>query len=117
MRSIVIIARGRKLVDGPRPQIKREFAGGTVALRSRGIRPGPPDPADRTLVASADDYGASAEVQLATGADPDRLLKTLVNEDSRTRPFRGRGAFTSRPFSSRRSEPTPPRAGQRGTPC
>ncbi len=33
---------------------------------------------DRKLVAKADDYGASAEVELAAGADPDELLRSLV---------------------------------------
>jgi ABC-2 type transport system ATP-binding protein len=79
---IVIIARGKKLVDGPLAQIKRDFGGRHIALtftknsdRATRIL------SDRALVASSDDYGASAEVQLAAGADPDRLLKTLVQED------------------------------------
>jgi ABC-2 type transport system ATP-binding protein len=33
---------------------------------------------DRTLVAKADDYGASAEIELADGADHDELLRSLV---------------------------------------
>jgi ABC-2 type transport system ATP-binding protein len=34
---------------------------------------------DRALVAQVDDYGASAEVRVAEGAEPDQLLSRLVN--------------------------------------
>ncbi len=79
---IVIIARGHKLVDGPLAQIKREFGGRHIALTfTRNSERATRILSDRTLVASFDDYGDSAEVQLAPGADPDRLLKTLVQED------------------------------------
>jgi len=37
--------------------------------------------ADRTLVAKVDDSGAQAEVELAESGDPERLLRTLVQED------------------------------------
>ncbi|MEO7073587.1 MAG: DUF4162 domain-containing protein, partial [Rhodanobacter sp.] len=43
--------------------------------------------ADRTLVASVDDYGASAELQLAEGADPQVLLAALVREGVALRHF------------------------------
>jgi ABC-2 type transport system ATP-binding protein len=33
---------------------------------------------DGSLVAKLDDSGATAEIELATGADPDRLLSDLV---------------------------------------
>ena len=36
---------------------------------------------DRVLVARVDDYGASAEVELADGTDPERLLRTLIDAD------------------------------------
>jgi ABC-2 type transport system ATP-binding protein len=79
---VVIIARGHKLVDGPLAQIKREFGGRHIALTfTRNSDRATRILADRTLVASSDDYGGSAEVQLAPGGDPDRLLKTLVQED------------------------------------
>lgn len=79
---IVIIARGQKLVDGTLAQVKQEFGGRHIALTfTRHADKAMRILADRTLVEKADDYGASAEVQLALGADPDRLLKTLVQED------------------------------------
>jgi ABC-2 type transport system ATP-binding protein len=79
---IVIISRGRKVVDGSLADVKREFGGRHVALTYTRN----PDRAarvlsDRTLVAKADDYGATAEVELAPGGDPDRLLRTLLQED------------------------------------
>jgi ABC-2 type transport system ATP-binding protein len=79
---VVIIARGKKLVDGPLSQIKREFGGRHIALKfTRNSDKAHRILSDTTLVGSFDDYGASAEVQLATEGDPDRLLKTLVQED------------------------------------
>ena len=79
---VVIIARGRKVVDGSLAQIKKDFGGRHIALTfTRNSDRAARILADRALVEKVDDYGASAEVQLAPGADPDRLLKTLVNED------------------------------------
>ena len=79
---IVIISRGRLVVNGSLAEIKREFGGRHVALsftrnkeRAAGIL------ADRSLLQKVDDYGASAEVELAPSGDPDRLLKSLVEQD------------------------------------
>ncbi len=79
---IVIIAHGEKVVDGPLAQIKGEFGKSHVALtftRNAGAARRPL--ADPRLVARVDDSGASAEVELARGADPEALLKALVAED------------------------------------
>jgi ABC-2 type transport system ATP-binding protein len=79
---IVIIARGQKVVDGSLSEVKREFGGRHVALTfSRNGDRAAPVLGDRSLVERVDDYGASAEVQLAAGADPDRLLRALVGTD------------------------------------
>jgi ABC-2 type transport system ATP-binding protein len=85
---IVIIARGRKVVDGTVSQVKADFGGRHVALgfthdKERAAR----ILADRQLVASVDDYGASAELQMADGADPERLLAALVGEGVGLRRF------------------------------
>lgn len=79
---IVIIARGRKVVDGTLMGVKQEFGGRHVALsftrnRDRAAR----ILSDRSTVARVDDYGASAEVQLVDGTDPDRLLRALIEQD------------------------------------
>jgi len=76
---VVIISRGRKVVDGTMAEVKREGGRRHVALTfhrdgARAARVLD----DRSLVASAADNGASAEVELAAGADPDRLLQALM---------------------------------------
>jgi len=79
---IVIISRGRKIVDGTLADVKREFGGRHVALTfTRNADRAAPILADRSLVGKVDDYGATAEVELADGGDPDRLLHALVRED------------------------------------
>jgi ABC-2 type transport system ATP-binding protein len=79
---VVIIARGHKVVDGPLAQVKREFGGRHIALTfTRNSDRAQRIMADRALVAHADDYGASAELELQTDADPDQLLRRLVQED------------------------------------
>lgn len=76
---IVIIARGRKIVDGRIGDVKRDFGGSYVAL-SFGHDAGRAASVlgDRALVSQIDDYGASAEVRLADGAQADHLLSRLV---------------------------------------
>ena len=76
---IVIIARGEKVVDGTLAEVKR--ADGRVHLALTFSRNGGSAKAvlaDPALVASVDDSGASAEVMLAPGVDPDRVLRALV---------------------------------------
>ncbi len=76
---IVIIARGEKIVDGRVADVKREFGGSYVALSfSHHPERALPVLRDRALVAQVDDYGATAEIQLAPGADVDRVLAALV---------------------------------------
>jgi len=80
--GVVIIARGEKVVDGPLAQIKHEFGKSHVALTfSRNQAAAKRVLADRNLVAHADDAGASAEIELAVGAEPDALLRALVQAD------------------------------------
>jgi ABC-2 type transport system ATP-binding protein len=79
---IVIIARGRTVVDGALSDVKRQFGGRHVALSfTRNKERAAKVLADRTLIEKLDDYGASAEVELAASGDADRLLRTLVQED------------------------------------
>ncbi len=76
---IAIIARGEKVVDGPLGDIKREFGHRFVALSfSRNAEAAARVLQDRRLVAKVDDYGASAEVELAAGAEGEALLGALV---------------------------------------
>jgi ABC-2 type transport system ATP-binding protein len=79
---VVIIARGRKVVDGPLSQVKKDFGGRHVALTfTRNADRAARVLGDRSLVEKVDDSGASAEVQMAPGGDPERLLKGLIAED------------------------------------
>jgi len=78
---IVIIAHGEKRVDGTLAQIKRDFGGQHVALAyTRNAERASRVLQDRTLVSKVSDFGATAEVELATGETGDRLLETLVRE-------------------------------------
>jgi ABC-2 type transport system ATP-binding protein len=85
---IAIIARGEMVVNGTVAQVKEDFGGRHVALgfthdkaRAENIL------ADRALIAHVDDYGATAELQLADGADPEQLLTALVREGVGLRRF------------------------------
>jgi ABC-2 type transport system ATP-binding protein len=85
---IAIIARGEMVVNGTVAQVKEDFGGRHVALgfthdkqRAASIL------ADRALIARVDDYGASAELQMADGADPEQLLAALVREGVGLRRF------------------------------
>jgi len=76
---VTIISRGRKVVDGPLAEIKREEGTRYVALRfHRDAARASGVLRDRRHVARVDDHGASAELELAAGADPDALLADLV---------------------------------------
>jgi ABC-2 type transport system ATP-binding protein len=76
---IVIISRGHKVVDGTVRDVKAEHGGRHIAL---GFTDGKSDAtrilADRRLVSKVDDYGATAEVELAEGANSNELLRQLV---------------------------------------
>jgi len=79
---IVIIARGEKVVDGRLAEVKQEGGKSHVALSfTRNAEAARRVLSDRTLVQVVDDAGASAEVQLAAGADSERLLRALVAAD------------------------------------
>jgi len=76
---IVIIARGEKVVDGSISEVKAGFGTRNIALSfGAGKEAAERILADRTLVAKADDYGASAEVSMAEGVSPQVLLAALV---------------------------------------
>ena len=85
---IVIIARGQKIVDGSVADVKREFGGKHVAIEfSREKERAAAVLADRALVERLDDYGASADVQLADGASADELMVALVQAGARMNRF------------------------------
>lgn len=85
---VLIMARGHTVVDGPLAQVKAESGKRHIALEFAG----PHEQAqkilaDRTLVGSVDDYGASAEVSMADGVDSSELLKALVGDEVKLNRF------------------------------
>jgi ABC-2 type transport system ATP-binding protein len=76
---VAIVARGKLVVNGTVAQVKADFGGRHVALGfAHGRERAEAVLADPRLVARLDDYGASAELKMAEGADPERLLAALV---------------------------------------
>jgi ABC-2 type transport system ATP-binding protein len=86
--SVCIIARGRKVVDGPLADVKQEHGGRhLVVALERGEGSASRLFNDRKLVANADDYGQYAELELASGVDPQAVLAELVRIGARVSRF------------------------------
>lgn len=76
---VAIVARGKLVANGTVAQVKADFGGRHVALGFAGDRhQADAILADPRLVARLDDYGASAELKMAEGAEPGQLLAALV---------------------------------------
>jgi ABC-2 type transport system ATP-binding protein len=79
--AVCIIARGEKVLDGAVAQVKAEHGTRNIALVI-GDGAGRTGAArvlqDQTLVARVDDSNRAFEIELAPGADPQRLLRQLV---------------------------------------
>ncbi len=77
---IVIIARGEKVVDGQLADIKSNYGKSHLALEFVSNREqAAPILQDPKLFLSVDDYGVSAEGEMAPGVDGDTVLRALVN--------------------------------------
>lgn len=77
--ALCIIARGEKVLDGKLAEIKRSHGGVHVVLAVEQWTSGlNAVVADRALVAKADNYGVYAELELAAGADSQRLLRCII---------------------------------------
>lgn len=85
--AVCIIAGGEKVVDGPLAEVKRRHGGSHVIVAAERGAALEATFADRSLVAKADSYGNYAEVELAGGADPQRLLERLVAAGTRVSRF------------------------------
>ena len=87
--SVCIIAGGRKVLDGTVAAVKAENAGRTVALAVEGGA----DAAvmavlgDRALVERVDDNNRYFEVELMVGADPQVLLRRVLDAGARISRF------------------------------
>src|SRR5256714_9663577 len=85
---LCIIARGRKLIDGSLAEVKRTHGGKHVIVAFDGSQGGAQQVfADRRLVAKIQDYGQQAELELAPGADPQEILRVLVESGARLARF------------------------------
>jgi len=76
--AVCIIARGAKVVDGPLAEVKRRHGGSHLIVAAERAAALDAVLSDRRLVARADDYGNYAELELAPGAEPQRILQALV---------------------------------------
>ena len=87
--AVCIIARGEKVLDGSVAAVKAENAGHTVALALEGGASTAVGAilADRTLVERVDDQNRYFEVELAPAADPQELLRRVVDAGARVQRF------------------------------
>ncbi len=86
--AVCIISRGRKVLDGRVTDIRREHGARNVVLSvADGSAALPGILGDRTLVTRADQYPQYAEIELAPGADPQRLLETVIRHGLIVRRF------------------------------
>jgi ABC-2 type transport system ATP-binding protein len=82
--SICLINRGRKLLDGPIREIKRNFGSRVIAIDGEGFENVIQDP---ELVSSVEQLRDRVEVVPATGIDPQTLLQRLVSAGAFIRRF------------------------------
>ncbi|MBI4420513.1 MAG: ATP-binding cassette domain-containing protein [Gemmatimonadetes bacterium] len=86
--QLCIIARGKKLVDGPLAEVKRTHGGRHLTLAfDGGAGAAAPLLSDRRFVHKADEYGQYAELELVPEADPQELLRALVASGARLTRF------------------------------
>ena len=87
--AVCIIARGDKVLDGAVSAVKAAHAGKVVALSVAGeSRQGIGGIlADRSLVARVDDQNRFYEINLAPGADPQLLLRRVVDSGATVHRF------------------------------
>jgi ABC-2 type transport system ATP-binding protein len=79
--AVCIIAGGVKVLDGPIAAVKESHGGRHVALELTDSAADcvPEILEDRALVSRVDDANRSLDLELAPGADPQRLLQRLVS--------------------------------------
>ncbi len=82
--DVCMINRSRKVLDGPMREIRRSFARNAVALQFEG---GDGVLDDASLVANTRQNGDDTEALLATDANPQVLLKRLIESGAVIRKF------------------------------
>ena len=97
--QLCIIARGRKLADGPLSDIKRTHGGHHLVIGFDGSVGGAAQVfADKRLTSKVDNYGQYAELELAAGVDAQRILHALVASGARLSRFEMREASLHKIF-------------------
>jgi ABC-2 type transport system ATP-binding protein len=78
--AVCIIAQGDKVLDGPIEEVRQQHGGTHVALSLGGSSANGVGAVlnDRRLVARLDDSNRFFEIEVATGADPQLLLRRLM---------------------------------------
>ena len=85
---LCIIARGKKLIDGTLAEVKQQRGGRNLLITFDGSQGNARQVfADPRLVARVQDLGQQAELELASGADPQEILRALVNSGARLSRF------------------------------
>ena len=87
--AVCIVARGEKVLDGSMASVRAEHGGRhlALALEGAGIAGVAEVLRDPALVARVDDSNRSFEIELADGADPQQLLRRLVERGAAIRRF------------------------------
>jgi ABC-2 type transport system ATP-binding protein len=87
--SVCIVAHGDKVLDGGVAEVKASRGTRNIALAIDGEVPGGVQSilADKKLVTRADDQNRYFEIELATGANPQDLLKKVIATGAAVRRF------------------------------
>jgi len=87
--AVCIIAHGDKVLDGSVSDVKAAHAGKVVALSVGGESRAAVAPilADRSLVSRSDDQNRFYEINLAPGADPQVLLRRVIDSGATVQRF------------------------------
>ncbi|HSQ04086.1 MAG TPA: ATP-binding cassette domain-containing protein [Burkholderiales bacterium] len=85
--AVCIISRGEKVLDGALSEVKERQGGRHIALAVETGDGVARILADRTLVKRVDDSNRFFEIELADGADPQELLRQVVNVGARVQRF------------------------------
>jgi ABC-2 type transport system ATP-binding protein len=85
--SVCIISRGEKVLDGLLASIKGGQGGRHVALALESGDGVSAVLQDKTLVKRVDDSNRFFEIELAEGADPQALLRRIVESGARVQRF------------------------------
>jgi ABC-2 type transport system ATP-binding protein len=87
--SVCIIARGEKVLDGAVSEVKEQHGKRNIALAldGDGMSSVASILRDQTLVKRADDSNRFFEIEMAPGADPQQLLRRLVESGASVQRF------------------------------